>query len=209
MNFLLTVTFVTRSYLYWYLFVSWYGLRRIPFSTHVAHASVLDAWLMFQVPARSCSIATVMVFFASRAAGVRGVCAQALANDWTVPGAAAAALWLVAAAEPATASTAAAATTRNQIRLCIDDSLRWSAPGVLGTAAPAHSDAPLRRDHRRSAREQEVERMRVRRCERHVVPRRARLRRVEGAQGAQRRVLAGGSDEYRRHDSCRRGERHR
>src|SRR5581483_11821333 len=113
MNFLLTTTFVARSCLYWYLPVSSYGPRRIPFSTHTAHASVLEAWLMFQVPARSCSIATVMVFFASRAAGVRGVCAHDFANGWTVPGAAAAGLWLVAAAEPATASTAAAVTARN------------------------------------------------------------------------------------------------
>jgi hypothetical protein len=48
---------------------------------------------------------------------------------------------LIADADPTSASTAIAAAARNQIRLCIDHSLRWSAPGVLRTAAPAHSDA--------------------------------------------------------------------
>src|SRR4029077_13437047 len=104
---------------------------------YAAQAPVKSMFARLNPPA-SCSMAKLTIFFAWRAAGVRGTLASCLANDDFA--AVREPVVVMAAAEPANASTPGAAAASNQTLLCI----AFPPLGVHrepSTAAPARSDA--------------------------------------------------------------------
>src|SRR3954453_5616439 len=109
-------------------------------SPKYAAQAPVKSWLARLNPPASCSMAKLTVFFAWRAAGVRGMLANAFANEAFFATDCELVVVLMAAAELASASTATtAAAARNQTLLCI----AFPPLGVRpepSTAAPARSD---------------------------------------------------------------------
>src|SRR4249919_2821549 len=109
-------------------------------SPKYAAQAPVKSWFARLNPPASCSMAKLTVFFAARAAGVRGMAANALAKEDFATTACEPVVVLMAAAELASASTATrAAAARNQTLLCI----AFPPFGVRrehSTAAPARSD---------------------------------------------------------------------
>src|SRR6476646_4111539 len=89
-------------------------------SPKYAAQAPVKSWLARLNPPASCSMAKLTVFFAARAAGVRGTLAYPSANEEVARASVLLAVVLWAAAELASASTPIrAAAARNQTLLCI------------------------------------------------------------------------------------------